>query len=227
MKRRIRKAAAIILFVLSLICTGIPAEAAAITSEQRKITNTVDYFVDYVIMNTCMDTGGNVSKKEYLQSMKKHYNGKLTTKAKSAIAASQTKGYKWKNDKYLFPGEIGSVSSSKVKVKYKQLFGKNISKINLPVKKAKNLKKWYLDFSKSKTSKTVYWYSGYETETKFSTKITGVKKTEKNTYTVTKKYKFYKHWAQKKPDYTFTVKVKLKKNAKSPYKYNITGLTIQ
>lgn len=231
MRKKVKQVGAYFLVMLCLICISVPAEAA-VSSSQKKTADSVDSFIGAVIIETYANMNGtgnhNATKKQFLKSLKKTYNGKLTTKVMSAIAASQTKGYKWSYNSYITPGEVGKVSASKVKKEYKNLFGKKISKINLPVRKSsKSLKGWYLDFAKNKSSSTVYWYSGYETDTNLTGKITGIKKAGSGKYTITKKYSFYKHWSHKKPDYTFTVKIKVKKNSKSSYQYNIIGLSIQ
>lgn len=218
--------------VLCLILSVVPANvsAASISATQKKAANTADYFVYAVLRQTQWRVnkayGRSVSKKTYLAQLKKVYNGKLGSRQKAAIAASQVKASKWAYPSSIEPQAVGYLSMSKVKKVYKNLFGSNTS-VDLPtVKSSTQTSKYYLS-SFAKKGSTVYML-GFDAEDDYSSSFVSVKKSG-STYTVTKKYKYYSHWGIKsrgeKPTQTITVKIKLKKKSSSPYKYNITGIS--
>ena len=190
-------------------------------AKQKKIVNTADWFIYYTLMMA-----------DYKGGINKAYSGTLKAKDKAVIAASTVNAgsYKWApvdGD----PTEIGEISASTVKTKYKNIFGSKPETLKLPaVSNKKNLGSYYYDFAKNKNNTKVYWWSGYY-ENDYSSSFTGIKNDGNGKYTVTKKYKYYYHWGQKqngeKPTLTATVKVQIKKNQASAYGYNIVGITIK
>lgn len=230
MKKRILSL--IMIFFLLFACIPMNASAAKVSKAQKKVANKVDYFVWMVLLETqwkvnkAYNYKSYVSKKQFLKQLKKVYNGKLNSRHKTVIAASQVNILNWITSDELCPADLGSMSSSKVKKEYTKLFGTKKPSINLPtLKSVTDLDRYYLMCGKK--GNKVYRYST-ETEDDYSDSFVGVKKNG-STYTVTKKYKYYSHWGIKargeKPTQIITVKIKLKKKPSSSYGYNIIGIT--
>lgn len=219
-------------FFLVFLLFPNKVEASSVSNAQKKVANTVNYFVYAVLRQTqwrvrkVYKYDHKVTKKEYLSQLKKVYNGKLGTRQKAMIGASQVKASKWSAPPSICPQEIGYISLAQTKKVYKKLFGSNTS-VNLPsVKKPTQTEKYYLN-AYAKKGNTVYGLS-FDAEDDYSSGFVSARK-HGSIYTITKKYKYYSHWAIKsrgeKPTQTIMVKIKLKKKPSSPYKYNIIGIS--
>lgn len=190
-------------------------------AKQKKIVNTADWFIFHKLFAAYYEGGvSNV------------YSGTLKAKDKAVIAASTLpyNAYNW-TPVYGDPAEIGDVSVATVKNKYKQIFGSKPESLKLPVASDKfDMYSYYCDFALNKNkNKVLRWSVDYEND--YSSSFTGIKNNGNGKFTVTKKYKYYYHWGQKQdgkaPSLTATVKVQIKKNANSPYGYNIIGITMK
>ena len=199
----------------------------AATSQQKKIANTLDPFVVSILAEarSYCARDYNYSSKNYKKYIRKLYNGKLSAKQKSMIAASNTKASSYVD---YYEASIGKISLSKVKSKYTNLFGTKRPTLKLPVVKSmKNVSSYYLGYAMDK--KYAYSYSS-EMELAYSTKLVSVKKTGSGKYTLKNRYDFYNHCMSKqrgeKPNVSVTATITVKTTKKSSYGYIITGLKI-
>jgi hypothetical protein len=163
---------------------------------------------------------------QYKKETLKVFNGKLTNEIKSIIAAENANDYKWE---YLFendPVQIGTTSYSTVQKKARDIFGSSLTSIELPVwENRDNIDVFIMDLAKNKENEV--YASSYEAENKVESKIIDCKKSKNGRYIITKEYYYYTHWSHEEPDYTVTAIIKIKKNSKSSYSYNITSLSLK
>ena len=193
----------------------IPASAASLTSYQKKTAQAAEQFVGALLVETGSNNGWKRSHSSFIKKSKSYYSGTLGTKQKAALAALNT-------GSYYDEGATRYCRYSSVKSKYKALFGKTPSTLNLPT----HGKGHYLGCSKS--GSTVYTdLYGFEADLVVSGR--SVRKSG-STYIITEKIKYWDHWSRHqrgmKADQTVTVTIKMKKNSSSSYKYNITGIKL-
>ena len=210
------------LWLLAVFLTGvliaasvIPASAASLTSYQKKTAQAAEQFAGALIVQTGSGNGWKRSHSSFIKKSKSYYNGTLGTKQKAALAALNT-------GSYYDEGATRYCRYTSVKFKYKALFGKTPSTLNLPVHDKGN----YLGCSKSGSTVYTVMY-GFEADLVVSGR--SVRKSG-STYIVTEKMKYWHYWGRHSrglpADQTVTVTIKMKKNSSSSYKYNITGIKL-
>ena len=198
----------------------------------KKTAKTIDSFVWKVLSEAQARVRNNFespdySKGEFMSQLNEVYDGKLGSRQKSMIAASLTSVDSWSQKDEI---SIGSTSAKKVKKQYKELFGTANPKIDLPkVSPKTDTEKYYFDYAQNGTSKV--FCLAYDDERDCTGKTTKAEKTGRNSYSVTRRYKFYEYWGTKvkgePPTQIVTAIITLKKKASSPYGYNIVGITFQ
>ena len=209
-------------WLLAMLLTGvliaasvIPASAASLTSYQKKTAQAAEQFVGALLVETGSNNGWKRSHSSFIKKSKSYYSGTLGTKQKSVLAALNT-------GSYYDEGATCCCRYTSVKSKYKALFGKTPSTLNLPT----HGKGHYLGCSKSGSTVYTVMY-GFEADLVVSGR--SVRKSG-STYIITEKIKYWDHWSRHqrgmKADQTVTVTIKMKKNSSSSYKYNITGIKL-
>ena len=198
-----------------MIASAVPASAASLTSYQKKTAQAAEQFVGALLVETGSNNGWKRSHSSFIKKSKSYYSGTLGTKQKSVLAALNT-------GSYYEEGATRYCRYSSVKSKYKSLFGKTPSTLNLPT----HGKGHYLGCSKSGSTVYTVMY-GFEADLVVSGR--NIRKSG-STYIVTEKMKYWDHWGRHSrglpADQTVTVTIKMKKNSSSSYKYNITGIKI-
>lgn len=215
MKRKKSWVLTMILTGVLIVSSAVPASAASLSSYQKKTVQAAEGFVGALLVKTGSNNGWKRSHSSFIKKSKSYYSGTLGTKQKAALAALNTRSY-------YEEGATRYCRYSSVKSKYKALFGKTPSTLNLP---GRNSGK-YLGCSKSGS---VVYADMYGFEADFVVSGRSVRRSG-NTYLVTEKMKYWDHWSRHqrgmKADQTVTVTIKMKKKSSSSYKYNITGIKI-
>ena len=198
-----------------MIASAVPASATALSSYQKKTAQAAEQFVGALLVETGSNNGWKRSHSSFIKKSKSYYSGTLGTKQKSVLAALNT-------GSYYDEGATCCCRYTSVKSKYKALFGKTPSTLNLPT----HGKGHYLGCSKSGSTVYTVMY-GFEADLVVSGR--SIRKSG-STYIVTEKMKYWDHWGRHSrglpADQTVTVTIKMKKNSSSSYKYNITGIKI-
>ena len=215
MKRKKSWLLAMLLTGVLIAASVIPASAASLTSYQKKTAQAAEQFVGALLVETGSNNGWKRSHSSFIKKSKSYYSGTLGTKQKSVLAALNT-------GSYYDEGATCCCRYTSVKSKYKALFGKTPSTLNLPT----HGKGHYLGCSKSGSTVYTVMY-GFEADLVVSGR--NIRKSG-STYIVTEKMKYWHHWGRHSrglpADQTVTVTIKMKKNSSSSYKYNITGIKI-
>ena len=215
MKRKKSWLRAMLLTGVLIAASVISASAASLTSYQKKTAQAAEQFVGALLVETGSNNGWKRSHSSFIKKSKSYYSGTLGTKQKSVLAALNT-------GSYYEEGATRYCRYSSVKSKYKSLFGKTPSTLNLPT----HGKGHYLGGSKSGSTVYTVMY-GFEADLVVSGR--SIRKSG-STYIVTEKMKYWDHWGRHSrglpADQTVTVTIKMKKNSSSSYKYNITGIKI-
>ncbi len=211
------------------------------TKEINKVAKTIDGFIWSIIFESNINVYEDekeekITKKEFDKYMKIHYNGKLTNQVKTIIA-TRNLDYKkdvetertWEKEDFTY---ILTVSEKTINTKIKNIFGKKLDKIDLPIWKDKNslndfTKEFYLGgLAKSEAGKIYIINEEFDSHTEFKYVTKNVEKSG-NTYTVTRQYKYYRYFLDTKPQYIVNATITIKKNSNSSYGYNIVGLKLK
>lgn len=214
MKRMTKRWLMTLLVGVLMIASAVPASATALSSYQKKTAQAAEQFVGALLVETGSNNGWKRSHSSFIKKSKSYYSGTLGTKQKSVLAALNT-------GSYYEEGATRYCRYSSVKSKYKSLFGKTPSTLNIPSGRSNYLGCW--------RSGSVVYARMYGFEADFVVSGRSIRKSG-STYIVTEKMKYWDHWGRHSrglpADQTVTVTIKMKKNSSSSYKYNITGIKI-